>query len=159
MGHDGARRTVSSRGASASWGRPARRSWKSWGGLENEALTYVIFDILSSQMSPEGKPLVWLHGEVKTPPFGKEARIEAGVLLRQLQQGTVLSLPHSRPMPQVGPRCHELRAVDEAVTWRILYRADQDAVVIAEVFVKKTPETPKAILKAARRRLREHDNA
>jgi hypothetical protein len=36
---------------------------------------------------------VWLHGEVKTPPFGKAARIEAGSLLRQLQKGTVLLLP------------------------------------------------------------------
>ena len=108
---------------------------------------------------PEDKPLVWLHGEVKTPPFGKAARIEAGVLLRQLQQGTALSLPHSRPMPQLGARCHGLRLRDDAVTWRILYRADQDAIVIAEVFAKKTPQTPKAVLNAARRRLREYDDA
>ncbi len=112
-----------------------------------------------SGKSPEDKPLAWLHGEVKTPPFGKAARIEAGVLLRQLQQGAVLSLPHSRPMPQLGARCHELRIVDEAVTWRILYRVDQDAIVIAEVFAKKTPQTPKGVLKAARRRLREYDDA
>ena len=26
------------------------------------------------------KPLTWLHGEVKTPPFGPEARIEVGYL-------------------------------------------------------------------------------
>jgi len=43
-------------------------------------------------------PLVWLHGEVKTPPFSQEARIEAGTLLRRLQLGQTLSLPHSRPM-------------------------------------------------------------
>lgn len=110
-------------------------------------------------MSPEDKPLVWLHGEVKTPPFGKAARIEAGSLLRQLQKGAVLSLPHSRPMPQLGARCHELRIVDQAVTWRILYRTDPDAIVIAEVFAKKTPQTPKAVLNAGRRRLREYDDA
>ena len=75
-------------------------------------------------MSPKDKPLVWLHGEVKTPPFTKAARIEAGYLLRELQSGTVLSLPYSRPMPQIGTRCHELRIVDEGVTWRIIYRAD-----------------------------------
>jgi len=33
------------------------------------------------------KPLVWLHGEVKTPPFSKKARLEAGFLLRRLQRG------------------------------------------------------------------------
>ena len=110
-------------------------------------------------MSPKDKPLVWLHGEVRTPPFTKAARIEAGYLLRELQRGTVLSLPHSRPMPQVGTRCHELRIVDEGVTWRIIYRTDADAIVIADVFAKKTPRTPKVVLAAARRRLREYDDA
>jgi phage-related protein len=110
-------------------------------------------------MSPKDKPLVWLHGEVRTPPFTEAARIEAGYLLRELQRGTVLSLPHSRPMPQIGARCHELRIVDEGVTWRIIYRADSDAVVIADVFAKKTPRTPKAVMSAARRRLREYDDA
>ena len=110
-------------------------------------------------MSPRDKPLAWLKGDVKTPPFGKAARIEAGYLLREIQRGTVLALPHSRPMPQMGARCHELRIVDEGVTWRILYRTDSDAIVIADVFAKKTPQTPKGILNAARRRLREYDDA
>ncbi|MGH2372677.1 MAG: type II toxin-antitoxin system RelE/ParE family toxin, partial [bacterium] len=46
-------------------------------------------------MNGEDKPLVWLHGEIKTPPFSATARIEAGVLLRRLQRGDRLSLPHS----------------------------------------------------------------
>lgn len=62
------------------------------------------------------KPLVWLHGELKTPPFSAMARIEAGYLLRLLQKGEKLSLPHSRPMPGIGARCHELRIVDETKT-------------------------------------------
>jgi hypothetical protein len=33
------------------------------------------------------KPVVWLHGEVKTPPFSAKARQEAGMLLRLLQKG------------------------------------------------------------------------
>lgn len=64
-------------------------------------------------MSPNDKPLVWLHGEVKTPPFTKEARLEAGLLLRRLQKGEKIALPHSRPMPGIGARCHELRINDE----------------------------------------------
>lgn len=75
-----------------------------------------------------------LHGEVKTPPFSHEARLEAGFLLRMLQAGEKLSLPQSRPMPSIGRRCHELRVVDEDGTWRIMYRTDDDAIVIAEVF-------------------------
>ena len=104
-----------------------------------------------------GKPVVWLRGEVKTPPFSKEARIEAGYLLRLLQRGETLGLPHSRPMPAIGPRCHELRINDSAATFRIMYRADPDAVVILEVFSKKTQQTPRTVIKACKCRLREYD--
>mgnify|MGYP001561321605 CR=1 FL=1 len=104
-----------------------------------------------------GKPIVWLRGEVKTPPFSQEARIEAGYLLRLLQRGETLGLPHSRPMPAIGPRCHELRINDAAATFRIMYRADPDAVVILEVFSKKTTRTPKPVIAVCKRRLREYD--
>jgi len=110
-------------------------------------------------MSPKDKPLVWLDGEVKTPPFSKTGRIEAGYLLRRLQKGDSLSLPHSRPMPSIGPRCHELRIVDEDVTWRIVYRLDADAVVLAEIFRKKTAQTPKRVVQTCKKRLKEYDNA
>ncbi len=60
-------------------------------------------------MSSKDKPLVWLHSEITTPPFSKNARIEAGYLLRQIQRGVKLSLPQSRPMPLIGSRCHEQR--------------------------------------------------
>ncbi len=110
-------------------------------------------------MSPKDKPLVWLHGEVKTPPFSPAARIEAGFLLRRLQKGESLSLPQSRPMPDIGPRCHELRISDSDVTWRIIYRTDSDAVIIAEVFKKKTAKTPKSAIKICRDRLGNYDNA
>jgi phage-related protein len=110
-------------------------------------------------VAPKDKPLAWLSGEVKTPPFSKAARIETGYLLRQLQKGQALSMPHSRPMPTIGARCHELRIVDGGTTWRIVYRADPDAVVIADVFAKKTAQTPAAVVSACRRRLRDYDNA
>jgi phage-related protein len=105
------------------------------------------------------KPLAWLRGEIKTPPFSKAARVETGYLLRELQRGKVLSMPQSRPMPSIGPRCHELRVTDEGVTWRIVYRVDPDAIVIAEVFAKKTPKTPATVLDACRRRLKEYEDA
>ena len=110
-------------------------------------------------MSPKDKPLAWLHGEVKTPPFSTAARIHAGYLLRLLQRGETLSMPESRPMPDVGPRCHELRIDDQNVIWRIVYRIDSDAVVIGDVFKKKTAKTPKRILALCQRRLREYDDA
>jgi len=80
------------------------------------------------------KPLVWLHGEVKSPPFSNSARLEAGFLLRKVQNNDVLGLPHSRPMPSLGKRFHELRINDENKTWRIIYRMEVDAIVILEVF-------------------------
>ena len=57
----------------------------------------------------EAKPLVWLHGEIKTPPFSLAGRIDAGELLRQLQRGEPVGMPHSRPLPSIGSGCHELR--------------------------------------------------
>jgi phage-related protein len=87
-------------------------------------------------MSPKDKPLVWLRGEVRTPPFAEAARIEAGFLLRRLQQGEKVSLPQSRPMPTIGKRCHELRIRDRGHVWRIMYRIDDDAIVVLEVFAK-----------------------
>lgn len=97
---------------------------------------------------------MWLHGEVRTPPFSKAARLEAGYLLRVLQRGDSLSMPHSRPMPSIGQRCHEIRITDERIDWRIVYRIDQDAIVILEVFEKKTKSTPPQIIDACRRRLK-----
>ncbi len=104
------------------------------------------------------KPLVWMHGEVKTPPFSANARMEAGFLLRLLQIGELLAMPHSRPMPSVGRSCHELRIVDENTTWRIIYRIDTDAIIILEVFSKKTNQTPNRIIEICKKRLKEYDN-
>ena len=110
-------------------------------------------------MSSNDKPLVWLHGELKTPPLTKAARVEAGYLLRRLQRGEHLGMPHSRPMPAVGRRCHELRLADETRIWRLVYRIDVDAIVILEVFAKKTPATPLAVIRSCQKRLKEYDNA
>ena len=109
-------------------------------------------------MSSSDKPLVWLHGEVRTPPFSKAARIEAGLLLRSLQRGENLSLPQSRPMPSIGPRCHELRIIDENVNWRIVYRIDQDAIVILKVFEKKTNRTPPHVIEVCKKRLKDYES-
>lgn len=71
-------------------------------------------------MSPHDKPLVWLKGEVKTPPVRDAARIEAG---------------------------------DAEANWRLMYYIADDAIVVLEVFAKKTGETPRAVLDACRQRL------
>ena len=111
----------------------------------------------ADRVSKSDKPLVWLAGEIKTPPLSLEARIEAGFLPRRLQRGERLGLPHSRPMPSIGGRCHELRIIERDQTWRMVYRADADAIVIAEVFSKKTRATPRVVIANAIRRLAEYD--
>jgi len=136
-----------------SWGRSAfwkfvRRSL----ALDNMSVwTYYL------SLNPMDKPLVWLGGEVKSPPLSREARLETGHWLRMLQAGHALSLPHSRPMPAIGPRCHELRIADRGSIWRIFYRVDSDAVLILEVLQKKTRMTPRATMVLCRRRAAAYD--
>lgn len=110
-----------------------------------------------SMQNSEPKRVVFLHGEVKTPPISDDARIEVGKLIRQLQDGEMLSLPHSRPMPSIGRRCHELRVNDKNETWRLIYRIDPDAIVITEVFSKKTEQTPHDVIRNSQRRLTLYD--
>ncbi len=105
-------------------------------------------------MKTVDKPLVWLHGEIKTPPMSSNARIEAGYLFRLLQKGEKLTLPHSRPMPMIGARCHELRIEDKNMTWRIVYRIDSDAILILDIFEKKTQKTPQMVIENCKRRLK-----
>ncbi len=109
-------------------------------------------------MKKQNKPLIWLHGEIKTPPFSSSARIEAGFLFRLLQTGESLTMPYSKPMPNIGKNCHELRINDESTTWRIIYRIDKDAIIILEVFSKKTQQTPKKIIDVCKKRIKEYDD-
>lgn len=104
------------------------------------------------------KPLVWLRGQIQTPPFSPEARLEAGYLLRRLQNGEKLGLPQSRPMASIGRGCHELRIRDAGQTWRVIYAVEDDAIVILEVFAKKTAKTPRAVLDVCRRRYRQYQD-
>lgn len=110
-------------------------------------------------MGEHDKPLVWLHGEVKSPPLSLLARLQAGYLLRRLQSGDRLAMPESRPMPSIGPRVHELRLRDGQLAWRILYRIDLDTIVIAAIFAKKSATTPQTEMHNARQRLAAYDAA
>jgi phage-related protein len=91
--------------------------------------------------------------------MSEAARLEAGFLIRMFQAGERLRMPQSRSMPGIGRRCHELRIDDEGNTWRIVYRADEDAVVIVHVFSKKSRKTPKAVIDLCRRRLKAYDGS
>ena len=77
------------------------------------------------------------------------------MLLRRLQRGEKLALPHSRPLPSIGPGCHELRVRDATRGWRIVYHLDPEAIVVLDVFAKTTRSTPTVVAEACRRRLAE----
>jgi phage-related protein len=80
------------------------------------------------------------------------------VLLRRLQRGENLSMPESRPMPSIGPRCHELR-IDDTVTkreFRVVYYIGSSAIAILEVFAKTTKTTPQTVIDHATKRLHQY---
>lgn len=103
------------------------------------------------------KPVAWLHGEIKTPPFTEEGRKEAGDLLRLLQEGEKIGMPQAEPLPIVGLRCGALRIRDGEHNWRIVYRVDPDAVLVLEVYAKKTRKVPQEVIDRCKRRLTDYD--
>ncbi|MCA9233596.1 MAG: type II toxin-antitoxin system RelE/ParE family toxin [Planctomycetales bacterium] len=109
-------------------------------------------------MNPRHKPVDWLGGELKTPPMSTEARQKAGFYVRMLQAGELLPMPESRPMPTIGSGCHELRIRDKDSTWRVIYKIDPEAILVLEVFQKKTQQTPKAVIDTCKMRLSKYDS-
>ena len=105
------------------------------------------------------RSVVWIRSEIKTPPISEPAREEMGRLIRRLQRGLVVTMPHSRPMPEIGRQCHEFRVTDADMSWRVIYRIDADAIIVVSVFSKKTTTTPTSVMQTCRKRLAEYDQA
>lgn len=105
------------------------------------------------------EPLRWMLGTLQTPPVGRQARIEAGVLLRRLQRGASVGMPEARPMSAIGRGVHELRVDDRETrkSWRSVYRARRDAVLVVHGFEKQTQATPPRVSDLCRRRLGGYD--
>jgi phage-related protein len=109
--------------------------------------------------SSDSKEIVLFFGEIKTPPFSKSARVETGLLLRKLQDREMLSMPESRPMPNIGTHCHELRVGDSESNkeWRIIYRIDENEIVVFDVFAKTTQRTPQQIINNCQKRIKRYN--
>ncbi|HLG20965.1 MAG TPA: type II toxin-antitoxin system RelE/ParE family toxin [Bdellovibrionota bacterium] len=92
--------------------------------------------------------------------FPKAARSELGKAILKLQKGSILTLPLSRPMRQVGPGVEELRVRDASGIYRAFYLARiEDQVLVFHAFQKRTPKTPQREIDTGKRRLRELLNA
>ncbi len=92
--------------------------------------------------------------EIKTPPMGQEARRKTGFLLRMLQGGGKIAMPHSRPMQNIARGCHELRVQDKNHAWRVIYYVAVTELVVLHVFDKKTGRTPQSVIKLCKGRLK-----
>ncbi len=103
------------------------------------------------------KKLRLYHTEIKTPPLSAAARTRTGQLLAKLLNGESLALPHSRPMPSIGARVHELRVNDQNQTWRLFYRVDEEAIVVVNLLSKKTEQTPLPTIRLCQSRFRQYD--
>ncbi len=60
-------------------------------------------------------------------------------------------------MPSIGKQCHEIRVRDQNQSWRVVYRLDPDAIVIASVFPKSSRVTTKHDIDTCKERLRVYD--
>jgi phage-related protein len=68
-------------------------------------------------------------------------------------------MPQVEPLPDVGPQCGALRVRDAEHNWRVMYRIDSDAILVLEVYSKKTRKIPDAVIERCRQRLKQYDAA
>jgi len=66
-------------------------------------------------------------------------------------------MPQAEPLPVIGPRCGALRVRDKGHNWRIVYRVDADAILVLEVYAKKTRKIPLEVVDRCKKRLKEYD--
>ncbi len=77
------------------------------------------------------------------------------MLLRRVQRGEKLSMPVSRLLPTIDPRCHELRFddIEQKIAWRVVYYVGNLAIAVLDVFKKTTAATPDTVISKCKVRL------
>lgn len=84
-----------------------------------------------------------------------EIRTDVSEAMSRLDAGEQLSMPLSRPMPEVGRGVHELRLNSLRGGYRVLYVLRPGVVGVLHAFKKTTRSTPTRSLELARKRLKE----
>jgi len=82
-------------------------------------------------------------------------RVDVAESMSRLDAGELLSMPLSRPMPEVGRGVHELRLNSFHGVYRVLYVVRPGIVGVLHAFKKTTRSTPLRSLELARKRLKE----
>jgi phage-related protein len=76
--------------------------------------------------------------------------------IARLEEGHMLSMPLSRPMPSIGPGAHELRLRERSGVYRVVYvLLSKGRVVLLHAFKKTTEATSPRDIEIARTRLKE----
>jgi len=57
----------------------------------------------------------------------------------------------------MGVRCQELRVTDTNATWRVIFRTDEGAIVLVEIFAKKAQNTPQYVIKTGKKRIKDYE--
>lgn len=88
--------------------------------------------------------------------FPEDIRREVGKAIFELQNGTKLTMPLSRPMPEIGSNVHEIRVKDRSGAYRVFYiTVSTDGVYVFHAFKKTTQATPKKEIQLGQKRLQE----
>jgi phage-related protein len=88
--------------------------------------------------------------------FPEDVRGELADAIARLEEGHMLSMPLSRPMPSIGKGVHELRFRDRSGVYRVIYfLAGQGMIHLLHGFMKKTQQTQEHNIEIARKRLKE----
>ena len=88
--------------------------------------------------------------------FPEDVRREFGKAIFDLQKGSKLAMPLSRPMPSVASGVEELRIRDRSGAYRVFYYTKKaDSVLVFHAFAKKTQKTPPQEIALAQKRLKE----
>jgi phage-related protein len=86
----------------------------------------------------------------------EEVRRELADAITRIEEGQVLSMPLSRPVPSIGKGVHELRFRDRAGIYGVIYfLAGRGVIYLLHAFAKKTQKTSSQDIEVAKRRLRE----
>jgi phage-related protein len=88
--------------------------------------------------------------------FPEDVRGDLADALARLEEGHMLSMPLSRPMPSIGRGVHELRFKDRSGIYRVVYfLAGRGMIYLLHAFTKKTQQTPLQAIELAKKRLKE----
>jgi phage-related protein len=88
--------------------------------------------------------------------FPLAVREDLADALARLDEGHVLSMPLSRPMPSIGRGVHEMRFRDRSGIYRVIYvLISGGQIVLLHAFMKKTSQTPQQNIELAQKRLKE----